>query len=249
MKDTLQQPDHSIQTYLPHTPQYQHIPLQLRAGKRHLVWIPEQRGDKIAKTPYNARALLQSGKHFKASATNERSWSSFPQAMRACQQHHHVGGIGRVLTDGIMLIDLDHSINHETGEVHPAALEILSWFDTNAEQSPGDGIHIFPLAQLPPSAKKIYHYKGLKVELYDRGRYSTITGIPVPGIPHIPELKDQQAQVNALVEHLSRWEEENTGVCVWSRAAGRAVHLPIIPGLQRCPTAKTSRDEIRRRNP
>jgi primase-polymerase (primpol)-like protein len=94
------------QEYLSHIqePQHQHIPLQLRTGKRHLVWIPEQRGDTIAKTPYNARALLQSEQYFKASATNERSWSSFPQAVKACQQHRNVGGIGRALADGIMQI-------------------------------------------------------------------------------------------------------------------------------------------------
>ncbi len=208
---------HSIADYLSHVqaPQYHNIPLQLKTGKKHLIWIPEERGDKIGKAPFNARALSESGKYFKASSTNERSWSSFPQAIKAYEKNRsNVGGIGRVLTDSIMLIDLDHSINHDTGEVHPTALEILAMFDTNAEQSPGNGIHIFPLAHLPEGANSVYFYKGIKVELYDSGRYTTITGIPIPGIPSIPELKDQQTQVNALVELLSQASHENTGVCV-----------------------------------
>src|SRR5579859_4851878 len=206
----------SIADYLSHVqaPQYQNIPMQLRAGKRFVIWIPEERGDKIAKTPYNARALVQSDKYFKASSTKARSWSTFPQAMKACQEHNNVGGIGRVLTDGIMQIDLDHSINPATKEVHPAALEIAAMFNTNCEQSPGDGVHIFPIAHLPKGAKNIYFYKGIKVELYDTDRYTTITGIPVPGLPHIPELREQQAQVEALIERLSNWEKENTCVCV-----------------------------------
>src|SRR5216684_4407573 len=129
---------YSISDYLSHiqVPQYHNIPWELKAGKRHVVWIPEERGDKIAKTPYNARALVQSNKYFKASATNERSWSSFPHAMKAAQEHDNVGGIGRVLTDGLMQIDLDHSFNCETQELHPAALEIALMFDTNRELSP-----------------------------------------------------------------------------------------------------------------
>ncbi len=205
-----------ISDYLAHVqpPQDHNIPWELKAGIRHVVWLPEERGDKIAKTPYRARALAQSGKYFKASATNKQSWSSYPQAMKAYREHDKAGGIGRVLTDGIMQIDLDHSFNRETQELHPAALEIAQMFNTNRELSPGDGVHIFPKAHLPEGAKNVYHYKGIKVELYDEGRYTTITGIPVPGLPHVPVLRDQQAEVNALVELLSKWEIENTGVCV-----------------------------------
>ena len=207
---------HSISDYLAHiqAPQYQNIPLQLRAGNTWVIWIPEERGDKIAKTPYNARALVQTGKYFKASATKKQSWSSFTHAVKAAQEHNNIGGIGRILTNGLMQIDLDHSYNRETGETHPAAREILNMFDTNAELSPTDGLHIFPLAHLPEGAKNTYYYKGIKVELYDAGRYTTVTGISVPGQPHIPVLKDQQAQVITLVERLETWEKENTGVCV-----------------------------------
>lgn len=234
----------SLEDYLSHVqgPQYLTIPLQLKAGKRHVVWMLEQRGDNIGKAPFNARALVESGKYFKASSTNERSWSTFPQAIKASEQHKGIGGIGHILTDGIMLVDLDHCINRETGEVHPAAREILSWFDTNAEQSPTNGIHIFPLAHLPEGANNVYHYKGIKVEIYDSGRYTTITRIPVPGLPHIPELRDQQSEVNTLVERLEAWEKENTGgvVCVWQRAFRRAMCVPAISSPQRCPTGKTS---------
>ncbi|MBE3560595.1 MAG: hypothetical protein IMW89_15455 [Ktedonobacteraceae bacterium] len=196
-------------------PQPPTIPLQLQAGQRHVIWKPEPRGDKIAKTPYNAHAYLQSGKLFKASATNEQSWSTFPQAVKAYEQCN-AGGIGRVLGDGIMLTDIDHCFNRETQELHPAALEILSLFQqTYTELSPsGNGIHIFSLARLPERAGNVFHYKGLKIELYNAGRYSTLTGIPIPGIPYTPEVREQQSQVFTLIDMLTRQTGENTGVCV-----------------------------------
>src|SRR5579859_5801868 len=172
----------SIADYLSHVqaPQYQNIPMQLRAGKRHVIWIPEERGDKIAKPPFNARALVQSSKYFKASAINPKSWSTFPQAVKAYENHREqVGGIGRVLADGIMLVDIDHCIIHSidstTGkpvhDIHPTADELLERFDTYHELSPsGDGIHIFLLARLPANANKVINYKGIKVEMYDSGQ-------------------------------------------------------------------------------
>ena len=49
----------SLEDYLSYLqgPQYQTIPLQLKAGKRHVVWMPEQRGDKIAKTPVKRQLI------------------------------------------------------------------------------------------------------------------------------------------------------------------------------------------------
>jgi primase-polymerase (primpol)-like protein len=196
-------------------PCFDRIPAALRAGQQHVVWQAERRADgKIGKTPYIARAALQD-KFFRASSTKPQNWSSFSQA-KAAYTRGGLAGIGRVLTSGLVFGDIDHCIDRATGTLDPAALEILALIHSYKELSPsGDGVHFFLAGQLPPDAQNIYHYKGLKIELYESGRYATLTGRPVPGIPFVQDVTDQQATLVALIARFEQWQGENTsGVCV-----------------------------------
>ena len=107
-------------------------------------------------------------------ATNKpETWGDFPSTIRACEKYG-CSGIGIVLTKGdpYVGIDLDNCRDPETGEIEPWAIEIVSRLASYTEVSPsGTGLRIFIKAKLPPGGRK----KG-NFEVYDSGRYLTVTG-------------------------------------------------------------------------
>src|SRR5262249_41360839 len=74
-----------------------------------------------------------------------------------------------------------------TGEVQPWALEVVEALDTYTEVSPsGTGLRFFALGALPPHGRK----KG-KFEVYETGRYVTLTGHRVEGLPRAVEPRQE----------------------------------------------------------
>lgn len=102
-----------------------------------------------------------------ASSTNPHTWSTFQAA-----QASTVGdGLGFVLAgDGIACVDLDHCI--EDGRLTALATDVVrGCHGTYIEVSPsGTGLHIFGLATVGKGVVR----DGF--EVYDRGRYMTVTG-------------------------------------------------------------------------
>jgi putative DNA primase/helicase len=112
-----------------------------------------------------------------ASSTDPETWGTFEQAWNSIQGY---SGIGFVFApDGPHGgVDLDHCITG--GEIAPWALEILEQLGpTYAEISPsGEGIKIFGRFRLEGTGTKKDDFAGpgTAVEIYDRGRYFTVTG-------------------------------------------------------------------------
>jgi hypothetical protein len=95
-----------------------------------------------------------------------------------------------------MGIDLDDHRNPDTGELTPFAQKVLGLFPSYAEVSPsGTGIKIFGRGKLPAGCPK--QNKSLGVEVYDGGRYFTVTGNVIPGGP--TEIQNLQP---AIDQHL-----------------------------------------------
>ena len=105
-----------------------------------------------------------------ASSTDQATWCSYRDAVRS-----RTGvGLGFVLAgDGIACVDLDHCLTD--GRVEPWAREILDRFPaTYVEVSPsGDGLHVFGRATVARGRR--IRVNGGQVEVYDRGRYMTVT--------------------------------------------------------------------------
>ena len=83
-------------------------------------------------------------------------------------------GIGLVLVadDDLMVFDLDHCRDAETGVIEEWATGIIDTLNSYTEVSPsGTGIHIFVRGSLPGKRRR----KG-RVEVYESGRYMTVTG-------------------------------------------------------------------------
>lgn len=100
-----------------------------------------------------------------ASSTNSHTWSSFERANSA-----RIGdGLGFALGDGVACIDLDHCLSD--GVLADWAAPIVAACQgTYIEVSPsGEGLHIFGFAVVGRGRRRA------GVEVYDRGRYMTVT--------------------------------------------------------------------------
>jgi primase-polymerase (primpol)-like protein len=130
-------------------------------------------------------------KHHNASVSDQTTWSDFATAMAAYQRGGYAG-IGFVVTadDDLTGIDLDKCRDPKTGTVEPWAQAIADELDTYTEPSvSGTGLRLFVVGTLPPGRRK----KG-QVEMYDAGRFFTITGQPIGA----REIRDCNGALTAL---------------------------------------------------
>ena len=149
------------------------IPFELIQYKQWVLWRKTEVNGRVTKIPISP----WTGKA--AASDRPRTWSSYRHARYACHQHQ-CDGVGFVFTDADPFcgIDLDHCRDND-GTIAPAALDWIKRFGSYAEISPsGTGVHIFIKAKLPGSGRRTG-----KVEVYDSGRYFTITGTRVSETP------------------------------------------------------------------
>jgi hypothetical protein len=176
----------------------ENIPAQLAGLDRHVVWrhvwkAGKKGGGEWSRVPFCARTRRA------ASSTDPATWSTFEQALAAYRAGGY-SGIGFVLGDGIVGVDLDDAIDQETGLALPWAQEIVGRLDTYAERSPtGTGLKLFALGRKPGSKCKAKYGTG-EVEVYDSVRCSTVTGHRLEGTPAVlNERTPQLAEVYQLV--------------------------------------------------
>lgn len=162
----------------------ENIPRTLTDLPRWVVWRLGHRGNRWQKTPYNARRPER-----KALVNQPSTWSTFSQAYMAYQGDDSLDGIGFVLNgDGIAGLDLDHAVTSD-GSYKPWAEEILERLPgAYVESSPsGMGLRAFFRGRLPAPGKQRAYGDG-KIELYDTGRYLTVTGQAYQARHRLPRL-------------------------------------------------------------
>lgn len=160
---------------------WNNVPEALRRLNQWVVWCAEAapNSTRFAKVPYDAANPREY-----ASTMDPESWGTFDQALDAADLYDR--GIGFVFRDGggIFGIDVD-SIEKVAPENREAAMKLreLIWnnFPTYCEQSPsGRGLHYIGYGSLPEGMKGIKDTK-YQIEIYDFGRYFTVTGDVVGG--------------------------------------------------------------------
>ena len=153
------------------------IPQHLRELPRWVCWNYWWNGkNKWTKPPY------QAGTTYKAASTKPETWSDFETALNAYQsgKFEH-DGVGIIPPDGMTGIDIDHCRDEVTGELTPFAETILGNMGTYTEVSPsGTGIRIFLIGN-KPKGNCVDRKKG--IEIYDSGRYFTVTGHVLHDVP------------------------------------------------------------------
>lgn len=170
-------------------------PGELRTVDQFVCWQEEDRGGDVTKVPYSVHGG-------RASSTNPKTWAPFEAAI-AHAEEHGMPGVGFVFTedDPFAGIDLDKCRDSDTGIVAPWARKIVDALDSYTEVSPsGTGLHIFVKATLPGRNNR----KG-PVEMYESGRYFTLTGKHLDGTP--AEIHERQDALERLYRHVFKEEK------------------------------------------
>lgn len=163
------------------------IPEELKALDHWVCWEYVEREGKTTKPPLNS---LTGGR---ASSTDTSTWTSFGKAVEAFE-----GGLGDGIgfvvceDDPYVGIDLDHCRDSETGEVEESAEAIVSALNSYTEVTVSEeGIRIWVKGTKPEGGSR----KG-NIEIYDRGRFFTLTGKHLEVTP--AAIEERQAELEAL---------------------------------------------------
>jgi hypothetical protein len=173
------------------------MPTELKTMKVWVVWRLEYHADTTkhwTKVPYAEKG----GGPKRASTTDPTTWRTF-DTVRFLHESSDYDGVGIVLQDNIVGIDLDNCRNPDTGELSATAKLIVSTVKSYTEISPsGTGVKILCRASVPGPRNR-NQTEG--IELYHRGspRYFTITGHHVDGTPTTIEERE------IAVEDVYRW--------------------------------------------
>lgn len=188
-------------------PRHSHIPDELKAIARWLLYKLGKRGGKVTKIPKQALSPRRN-----ASSTDPSTWATFDEAVAACAANDFIDGLGLVLSDedDICGIDIDHCRNPDTGELTPEAEHAVRLLNSYTEVSQsGTGLHIL-LHGRPPGTKNRHE----PFEVYSTGRYFAMTGDHVEGTPTTIEHRQDE---------LDKWY---TGV--FGQAEGVEPSQPVV---------------------
>jgi putative DNA primase/helicase len=181
-----------------------HLPEEIRASTRWVIWRYEQRAGHRTKVPY-----IATRPGVRAQVNDPATCCPFAVSMAAVQAGHGAG-VGFVLGNGWVGVDLDDVRDARTGVIDATSVEILRLIDSYAEVSPsGTGVHVLARGTLPPGRRRRGH-----VEMYDGGRFFTMTGWHVPGTPRTLEERTE------ALELLHQRVFSTTGPLSPSRAPG-----------------------------
>ena len=116
-----------------------------------------------------------------AKSNDPATWGDFATAYRALQVGRYDGigfEFGAYVPETLRVagIDLDHVVRAD-GTVEPFAAEIVERMKSYTEYSPsGTGLHILCFVKLPAIGNKKGLENGCAIEMYNHGRYFTVTG-------------------------------------------------------------------------
>lgn len=149
------------------------IPQEMKDLPRWILWklifVPGR--PKPTKVPYSV-----DGK--KADTTDSTTWSTYEECL---EKQAAYDGLGFVFdpSDNIFGIDYDSVRDDETGEIDPTILEEVRALSSYTEASPsGTGLHVILRGTKPGKECRA----GCR-EMYETGRYFTVTGNHLAGTP------------------------------------------------------------------
>lgn len=147
---------------------FEKVPAELRALRQ---WVCYGKagiapGEKQYKMPFNPRT------GYGARAGDPETWATFDEACKAVESGQYAGiGFEFAENGGYVGVDFDHCID-QNGALSAWAIDRMEQLYSYTEVSPsGSGIHILCKGKLPGKAVKRPH-----AEMYDCGRYFTVTG-------------------------------------------------------------------------
>ena len=158
------------------------LPSELTAGARFVLWRFEARGGKRTKVPYQPLRP-----DVRASVTAPETWGTYPDTIRAMSSVK-ADGMGRVLGDGLFVIDLDGSPRPEERDyIAQRAMGGQASRIRNRISPSGTGLHVWCRGGLPAGRRR----NGW-IEVYEQGRYMSLTGWHFAGSRESLEERTQQ---------------------------------------------------------
>jgi hypothetical protein len=192
---------------------------------------PEGDGGEWAKVPRNLRRACERS----AKSDDPTTWTDYADALvraeslRANRDLDRIDGLGFVFVKGggLFGLDIDGCRDPKTGELSPFAAKWVAEFATYADVSPsGTGIKLFCRGKLPwDTGRKVPVGDGQEIELYEFGRYFTITGKTAPG--SVPDVADCQAALARLVAEVPFPERKAKGAKSYPASEAAAPVLPV----------------------
>lgn len=176
------------------------IPWDMRVcPQRWGGWRLESRSGKPTKVPWS----IVDRPH-EAASTKPEDWCDFPEAAAFYVRRSKpiMTGLGFRLGDGWAGVDLDGCRDPDIGTIHPWAQEVINRLDSYTEVSPsGTGVKVFLVAEMPSQTRHRTKEVPIKeIEMYDRGRYFTVTGHHLAGTP--TEFAERSPELGALYSEL-----------------------------------------------
>lgn len=194
------------------------IPRELTALSSWVAWTWGERGGTRTKIPINPRTGRA------ARVNDPATWASASLA-EAAVDRWELAGVGVVLTgsEGLVGLDLDHCI--EDGHTLAWAEALIRRFRSYTEITPsGCGYRIYVRGALPDGGRQ----KG-DLQIYDRDRYFTVTGLHVEGTPFT--IEERQSELDALHRELfppltnaHRFRDVTKMVCADDEVLAKARH-------------------------
>jgi len=173
------------------------IPRELKEIPQWILWGYIYKDGKIEKVPIDPKTGAW------ISAHDPKNWLTFEEAIKYSKELKL--GIGFDFTEnlGYVFIDLDHVYKNGIIE-DPRIKSIMENADTFIEISPsGEGFHLF--FKCPKFDFGSTRIEGLPIEIYDKARFSTFTGMPFGELKPIREIEPED-----LKKLLAMKSEEKT---------------------------------------
>lgn len=126
-----------------------------------------------------------------AKSNDPSTFADYETALHRATKQGDMDGIGYVLNDGMIGVDLD-DVMDDDGAMLPWAQTLIRNMNTYAELSPsGKGVHMYVRGQIPQHwRKQVVVDGGGSLECYRSGRYFTVTGKVLAGTREIGTLTD-----------------------------------------------------------
>lgn len=189
------------------------IPDELIELPQWVLWRAEwdNKRQQYNKVPYSYAG-------YRASSTNNDTWTIFDAIHNLYEQNEQYDGIGFMLSndDDYIVLDIDNAVDKNSQITSDLALDMTEI--TYCEKSPsGTGLHCFFKGKLSSERKK--KRKDLDIELYDSARFMTVTGDSIGQ----SEISDDQNFLNNLVDRYFKLEKSRQTVGVNSENFGETL--------------------------
>lgn len=168
----------------------------------------KQKNSKIPKNPATG---------YGAKANDPATWATYAEAVAAARRFNF-DGVGFEFAAGYMGIDLDNVIGAD-GKINAVAAEIVATIDSYTEYSPsGKGLHI--LCKCPGANPIGSRNDAIGLEMYNNGRFFTVTGKPYGAAKPIQERTEQVKAVYMEYLYKPPKEQPKAQTCTGSIPMG-----------------------------